>query len=62
MLNLETRDTPRSFDNLELRLDLGKVFDRTCASRSSDGLNLTRSVAPLTEPGRTFLVTTKMRS
>ncbi|WP_278184693.1 hypothetical protein [Salipiger thiooxidans] len=37
------------------------VFDRTCASRSSDGLDLTGSLVPLTEPGRTFLVTAKMR-
>lgn len=37
------------------------VFDRTCASRSSDGLDFTGSLVPLTEPGRTFLVTAKMR-
>ena len=38
VLNPCTSDTPRSLDNPELRLDLRHVFDRTCASRSSDGL------------------------
>jgi len=61
VLNPYTSDTPRSLDSLELRLDLRHVFDRTCASRSSDGLDFTDSVVPLTEPGRTFLVTANMR-
>ncbi|MAU47810.1 MAG: hypothetical protein CMP09_23980 [Yangia sp.] len=32
---------PRSLEPLELRLDVRNVFDRTCASRSSDGLDFT---------------------
>ncbi|MBN9888938.1 TonB-dependent receptor [Salipiger abyssi] len=61
VLNLYTSYTPRGFDNLELRLDIRNVFDETYASRSSDGLDSTGTVVPLTEPGRTFLVTAKMR-
>lgn len=61
MLNPYTSDTPSSLDNPELRLDLRHVFDRICARRSSDGLDFTSSVVPLTEPGRTFLVAARMR-
>ncbi|MCR8550975.1 TonB-dependent receptor [Salipiger sp. P9] len=61
VLNLFTSYTPRGFDNLELRLDVRNVFDQTYSSRSSDGLDFTGSVVPLTEPGRTFLVTATMR-
>jgi len=61
VLNLYTSYTPAAFDQLELRLDVRNVFDATYASRSSDGLDATGAVVPLTEPGRTFLVTAKMR-
>ncbi|MBN8185422.1 hypothetical protein JF540_01850 [Salipiger thiooxidans] len=61
VLNPYTSDTPSSFDNLDLRLVLRNVFERTRASRSSDGLDFTGTVVPLTEPGRTVLVTAKMR-
>ncbi|WP_417722364.1 TonB-dependent receptor domain-containing protein [Salipiger sp.] len=61
VLNLYTSYTPAGFDNLELRLDVKNVFDRTYASRSSDGLDFTGSVVPLTEPGRTIQLTATMR-
>ena len=61
MFNLYTTYTPKGFENLELRLDVKNVFDATYASRSSDGLDFTQSVVPLTEPGRTVLLTATMR-
>ena len=47
---------PRQLNNLELRLDIQNVLDRRYSSRSSDGINSSR-VEPLTEPGRSFSLT-----
>ncbi|MFW2588052.1 TonB-dependent receptor domain-containing protein [Sagittula sp. SSi028] len=60
VLNLYTTYTPKSLDNLELRLDVRNVFDETYASRSSDGINFD-AVEPLYEPGRTVQLTAKVR-
>ncbi|WP_095590657.1 TonB-dependent receptor domain-containing protein [Actibacterium ureilyticum] len=52
--------TPPSMENLEVRFDVRNIFDETYAKRSSDGLDATNVVA-LTEPGRTFALTAKIR-
>lgn len=59
VLNLYASYTPRRFDNLELRLDLRNVFDRTYSARSSDGIDSSR-VIPLSEPGRTVTLTASL--
>lgn len=51
---------PERFSNLDLRLDVENIFNETYASRSSDGIDLTTKVVPLTEPGRTFRLTATM--
>lgn len=59
VVNLYGAYTPRSYENLELRLDLRNVFDETYASRSADGIDFP-GVVPLNEPGRTVLLTARV--
>ncbi len=51
---------PTNLNGLELRLDVENLFDKTYASRSSDGIGLT-NVVPLNEPGRTISLTASLR-
>ncbi len=50
VVNLYATYRPRTMENLELRLDARNIFDKTYASRSSDGIDSVR-VIPLNEPG-----------
>ena len=59
-VNLYAAYTPRSLDNLEIRLDVRNLFDETYASRSSDGIDSSRVIA-LNEPGRTIGLTARLR-
>jgi len=60
VLNLYAAYRPRQIAGLELRLDIGNVFDEAYQSRSSDGLGLDNVIA-LNEPGRTFGLTARWR-
>ncbi|WP_394156155.1 hypothetical protein [Loktanella salsilacus] len=55
-VNLYGEYQPVGVDGLSVRLDLYNLFDTTCASRSSDGVDFAGAV-PLTEPGRTVALT-----
>lgn len=60
VVNLYGSFTPRNYENLELRLDVRNVFDKTYSARSSDGIDFA-GVIPLTEPGRTIGITAKLK-
>lgn len=60
VVNIYASYTPRSVDNLELRLDVRNLFDETYASRSSDGIDSSRVIA-LNEPGRTIGLTARLK-
>lgn len=60
VVNVYGTYTPRQMDNLELRLDVYNLFDKTYASRSSDGVGLA-NVVPINEPGRTLALTAKIK-
>ncbi|MCW1935046.1 TonB-dependent receptor domain-containing protein [Pararhodobacter zhoushanensis] len=56
VVNLFATWRPAQFSGLQVRFDVENLFNRTYASRSSDGIGLP-NVVPLTEPGRTFRLT-----
>lgn len=60
VVNLYATYVPPNAPNVEIRFDARNILDETYASRSSDGIDSTRVVA-LTEPGRTFAVTARIR-
>ncbi|MCO6384673.1 TonB-dependent receptor domain-containing protein [Oceanicola sp. 502str15] len=60
VLNLWTTWTPRAYENLTVRLDVKNVFDTTYTGRGNDGDGFSR-VVPLTEPGRTILLSANMK-
>jgi hemoglobin/transferrin/lactoferrin receptor protein len=61
VVNLYAEYKPQRLENLNLRLDVQNLFDATYASRSSDGLDLTNRVVPITEPGRTISLTASIK-
>lgn len=60
VVNLYGTYTPRAAENLEIRLGVNNLFDKTYASRSSDGIDSSR-VIPLNEPGRTLSLTARLK-
>ncbi|SIN80508.1 TonB-dependent receptor domain-containing protein [Vannielia litorea] len=60
VVNLWTTWTPPAYDALTLRLDVKNVFDTTYSGRGNDGVGFS-AVEPITEPGRTFLISANMK-
>ncbi|MBY6154431.1 TonB-dependent receptor [Vannielia litorea] len=60
VVNLWAKWTPPSYDNLTVRFDVKNVFDKTYSGRGNDGVGFS-AVEPITEPGRTFLISANMK-
>lgn len=60
VVNLWTTWTPPTYENLTIRLDVKNVFDTTYSGRGNDGVGFS-AVVPVTEPGRSVLLSANMK-
>ncbi|QDC08577.1 TonB-dependent receptor [Oceanicola sp. D3] len=60
VVNLWATYTPPAYSNLTVRFDVKNLFDTTYSGRGNDGVGFS-AVEPLTEPGRSFLVSANMK-